>query len=52
MRVFGKGFLAEAAGDIVEREMRNRGLAVPSGFKLEAVQEEKGDESPGRPPSY
>ena len=32
MRVFGKGVLAEAAADIVEKESRSKGLAVPSGF--------------------
>ena len=50
--LLGKGFLAEAVADIVDREVRSRGLAVPSGFQSEAVQEEEGDESSGRPPSY
>ena len=51
-RVLGKCFLAEAVEDIVDSEMRSRGLAVPSGFEPEAVQEEEGDESSDRPPSY
>ena len=46
-----KGFLAEAVADIVDREVRSRGLAVPSGFQSEAAQEEEGDESSDRPPS-
>ena len=46
-----KGFLAEAVADVVDKEMRKRGLAVPSGFEPEAVQEEEGDESSDRPPS-
>ena len=50
--LLGKGFLAEAVADIVDREVRSRGLAVPSGFQSEAAQEEEGDESSGRPPSY
>ena len=46
-----KGSLAEAVADIVDKEMRKRGFAVPSGFEPEAVQEEEGDESSDRPPS-
>ena len=50
--LLGKGFLAEAVADIVDREVRSRGLAAPIGFESEAVKEEEEDESPGRPPSY
>ena len=49
--LLGKGFLAEAVADIVDREVRSRGLAVPNGFQSEAAQEEEGDESSDRPPS-
>ena len=50
-RLLGQGFLAEAVAEIVGRELRSRGLAVPHGFKLLAVKQEEGDEPSGKPPS-
>ena len=50
--IMGLSFFGKAVADIVGGELHSRGLAVPHGFKPSAVEKEKGDESPGRPPSY
>ena len=52
LRAIGEGVLKAAVAEIIEKECRSRGLVSPSGFKPETMQEEEGDESPDRPPSY
>ena len=44
------GILAEAVAEVVGRELRSRGLAVPHGFKPSAVKQEECDDLSGRPP--
>ena len=49
--LLGQGFLAEAVAEIVGKELRSRGLAVPHGFKPSAVKQEECDDLSGRPPT-
>ena len=43
--------MAEAVAEVVGRELRSRGLAVPHGFKPSAVKQEECDDLSGKPPT-
>ena len=52
-RFLREGWFAKSGAQVLCEELRNRGLEVPIGFEpLPVKDEERSDESPGRPPSY
>ena len=52
-RSLGGSWFPKSGAQVILKELRKRGLEVPSGFEpLPVKDEERSDESPGRPPSY
>ena len=52
-RSLGESWFPKSGPQVTLKELRKRGLEVPSGFEpLPAKDEERSGESPGRPPSY
>jgi len=52
-RFLGESWFPKSGPQVILKGLRKRGLEVPSGFEpLPAKDEERSDESPGRPPSY